>query len=117
MVVYLSGTDSSVMIYLGVTVVCGGMVFCQAQKNCGVKKTPVCLGLLLLLLLGILCFATLRSSLGLIVFSLAGVTFCIYAHVQTMLPVDRKAVLITGKMGVPNTFLTTQSISFLKRRL
>lgn len=96
MAVYLSGVDNSVMVYLGVTVVCGGMAFCQAQKNYGVKKVPFCLGLLLLLILGILCFATLRSSLGLSVFSLACIAFCIYAHVQTRLPVDRKAVLITG---------------------
>ncbi|XP_066494054.1 17-beta-hydroxysteroid dehydrogenase type 2-like [Tiliqua scincoides] len=96
MVMYLSGVDNSVMIYLGVTMVCGGMVLCQVQKNCGMKKVPFCLGLFLLLILGILCSATLRSSLGLIVFSVACFAFCLYAHVQTMLPVDHKAVLITG---------------------
>uniref|UniRef100_A0A670YX99 Hydroxysteroid 17-beta dehydrogenase 2 n=1 Tax=Pseudonaja textilis TaxID=8673 RepID=A0A670YX99_PSETE len=84
------------------TVLYGGTIFYRAKKNRLEKKTPFCWGLLLLLTLEVLCFATLRSALGLALFSLACLVFCLYTPVQAMLPVGRKAVLITELWAVIN---------------
>ncbi|XP_025025500.1 estradiol 17-beta-dehydrogenase 2 isoform X1 [Python bivittatus] len=88
--------DHSLLIYMGATVIYGGTIFYQAKKNRVEKATAFRCGLLLLLVVEILCFSTLRSSVGLALFSLACLMFCFYTPVQAMLPVDRKAVLITG---------------------
>nr|XP_020669245.1 estradiol 17-beta-dehydrogenase 2 [Pogona vitticeps] len=93
---YHSEADNTLLIYMGATVLCGGTILYRAKRNHVEKAIPFCLGLLLLFALEILCFATLRSYLGLSLFSLACLVFCIYIPTQAMLPVDRKAVLITG---------------------
>ncbi|KAJ7311865.1 hypothetical protein JRQ81_006180 [Phrynocephalus forsythii] len=93
---YHPEADNTLLIYMGVTVLCGGTILYRAKKNQMEKATPLCLGLLLLFALEILCFATLRSYLALSLFSLACLVFYIYTPTQAMLPVDLKAVLITG---------------------
>ncbi|XP_033012726.1 estradiol 17-beta-dehydrogenase 2 isoform X1 [Lacerta agilis] len=97
-----SEADSSLSIYMGAVVLYGGTILYRAKKNCVEKATPFSWGLLLLLALGVLCFATLRSYLGLSLFSLMCFLFCIYTSDQALLPVDRKAVLITDLWGVVN---------------
>nr|XP_034975246.1 estradiol 17-beta-dehydrogenase 2 isoform X2 [Zootoca vivipara] len=91
-----SEADSSLLIYMGAVVLYGGTILYRAKKNCVEKAKPFSWGLLLLLASGVLCFATLRSYLGLSFFSLICFLFCIYTSDQALLPVDRKAVLITG---------------------
>ncbi|XP_039208294.1 17-beta-hydroxysteroid dehydrogenase type 2 [Crotalus tigris] len=88
--------DNSLLFYMAATVLCGGTIFYRAKKNRVEKATPFRWGLLLLLTLEVLCFTTLRSSLGLALFSLACLMFCFYTPAQAMLPVNRKAVFITG---------------------
>ncbi|XP_032086054.1 estradiol 17-beta-dehydrogenase 2 isoform X2 [Thamnophis elegans] len=88
--------DHSLLFYMGATVLYGGTIFYRAKKNRVEKAPPFRWGLLLLLTLEVLCFATLRSSLGLALFSLACLVFCLYTPAQAMLPVGGKAVLITG---------------------
>uniref|UniRef100_A0A670J1Y0 Hydroxysteroid 17-beta dehydrogenase 2 n=2 Tax=Podarcis muralis TaxID=64176 RepID=A0A670J1Y0_PODMU len=91
-----SEADSSLLIYMGAVVLYGGTILYRAKKNCVEKATSFSWGLLLLLASGVLCFATLRSYLGLSLFSLMCFLFCIYTSDQALLPVDHKAVLITG---------------------
>ncbi|XP_070618007.1 17-beta-hydroxysteroid dehydrogenase type 2 isoform X2 [Erythrolamprus reginae] len=88
--------DRSWLFYMGATLLYGGMIFYRAKKNRVEKASPFRWGLLVLLTLEVLCFATLRSSLGLTLFSLACLVFCLYTPARAMLPVGRKAVLITG---------------------
>uniref|UniRef100_A0A8C5RWS5 Hydroxysteroid 17-beta dehydrogenase 2 n=1 Tax=Laticauda laticaudata TaxID=8630 RepID=A0A8C5RWS5_LATLA len=88
--------DPSLLFYMGATVLYGGTIFYRVKKNGVEKKTSFRWGLLLLLTLEILCFATLGSALGLTLFSLACLVFCLYTPVQAMLPISHKAVLITG---------------------
>uniref|UniRef100_A0A674JDQ2 Estradiol 17-beta-dehydrogenase 2 n=1 Tax=Terrapene triunguis TaxID=2587831 RepID=A0A674JDQ2_9SAUR len=94
---YISIADPSVLLCLSMTAAFGIITFYKTKKNQVEKKCIFARGLLLLLLLGILCFATLKSYVGLILFSMACLICYIYLSVQTMLPVDNKAVLITGK--------------------
>lgn len=89
--------DNSLLFYMGATVLYGGTIFYRAKKNRVEKAPPFRWGLLLLLTLEVLCFTTLGSSLGLTLFSLACLGFCFYTPAQAMLPVNRKAVFITGK--------------------
>ncbi|XP_015671739.1 estradiol 17-beta-dehydrogenase 2 [Protobothrops mucrosquamatus] len=88
--------DNSLLFYMGATVLYGGTIFYRAKKNRVEKAPPFRWGLLLLLTLEVLCFTTLGSSLGLTLFSLACLVFCFYTPAQAMLPVNRKAVFITG---------------------
>ncbi|XP_026519395.1 estradiol 17-beta-dehydrogenase 2-like [Terrapene carolina triunguis] len=92
---YISIADPSVLLCLSMTAAFGIITFYKTKKNQVEKKCIFARGLLLLLLLGILCFATLKSYVGLILFSMACLICYIYLSVQTMLPVDNKAVLIT----------------------
>ncbi|XP_026542120.1 estradiol 17-beta-dehydrogenase 2 [Notechis scutatus] len=96
MFLHLDELDPSLLFYMGATVLYGGTIFYRAKKSRVEKKTPFYWGLLLLLSLEVLCFATLRSALGLTLFSLVCLVFCLYTPVHAMLPVSRKAVLITG---------------------
>ncbi|XP_063168730.1 17-beta-hydroxysteroid dehydrogenase type 2 isoform X1 [Candoia aspera] len=96
MFVHWAEVDNSLLIYTGATMLCGGAIFYRAKKNRMEKATPLCCSLLFLLTLEILCFSTLRSSLALALFSLACLTFCFCTPARALLPVDRKAVLITG---------------------
>lgn len=89
--------DNSLLFYMGATVLYGGTIFYRAKKNRVEKAAPFRWGLLLLFTLEVLCFTTLRSSLGLTLFSLACLVFCFYTPAQAMLPVNCKAVFITGK--------------------
>uniref|UniRef100_A0A8D0BJ23 Hydroxysteroid 17-beta dehydrogenase 2 n=1 Tax=Salvator merianae TaxID=96440 RepID=A0A8D0BJ23_SALMN len=93
---HASDADNSLLIYIGATVLYGGTVLYCAKKNRMEKVVPFLCYLLLLFVLEILCFVTMKSYLGLSLFSLACLLFCVYAPVQVMLPVDHKAVLITG---------------------
>ncbi|XP_058011304.1 17-beta-hydroxysteroid dehydrogenase type 2 [Ahaetulla prasina] len=88
--------DHSLLFYMGATVLYGGTIFYRARKNRVEKAPPFRWGLLLLLILEVLCFTTLRNSLGLALFSLACLMFWLYTPAQAMLPVGHKAVLITG---------------------
>uniref|UniRef100_A0A8C3IKK1 Hydroxysteroid 17-beta dehydrogenase 2 n=1 Tax=Chrysemys picta bellii TaxID=8478 RepID=A0A8C3IKK1_CHRPI len=99
---YISVADPSVLLCLSMTAAFGIITFYKTKKNQVEKKCVFARGLLLLLLLGILCFATLKSYVGLILFSMACLICYIHLSVQTMLPVDNKAVLITGLWGVVN---------------
>nr|XP_056718360.1 17-beta-hydroxysteroid dehydrogenase type 2 [Euleptes europaea] len=96
MVMYLSEADNPLLVYLGVTVVFGGVILYRAKQKRAEREISFCCGLLSLFVLEILCFATLRSSLGLAIFSLACFLCCFYIPAPAMLPVERKAVLITG---------------------
>ncbi|XP_054856166.1 17-beta-hydroxysteroid dehydrogenase type 2 [Eublepharis macularius] len=96
MAMNLSEAGNSLLIYLGVTLVFGGAIFYRAKKKHVEKEMPFWCGLFMLFVLEILCFATLRSLLGLAVFSLACLLYCFYIPASAMLPVDQKAVLITG---------------------
>ncbi|XP_063168732.1 17-beta-hydroxysteroid dehydrogenase type 2 isoform X2 [Candoia aspera] len=102
MFVHWAEVDNSLLIYTGATMLCGGAIFYRAKKNRMEKATPLCCSLLFLLTLEILCFSTLRSSLALALFSLACLTFCFCTPARALLPVDRKAVLITDLWGVIN---------------
>ncbi|XP_073164152.1 17-beta-hydroxysteroid dehydrogenase type 2 isoform X3 [Lepidochelys kempii] len=93
---YISTADPSVLFCLGVTAAFGIITFYKVKKNQVEKKRIFARDLLVLLLLEILCFVTLKSYVGLILFSMACLICYIYLPVQTMLPVDNKAVLITG---------------------
>ncbi|KAL8194987.1 UNVERIFIED_CONTAM: hypothetical protein K2H54_043645 [Gekko kuhli] len=95
MVMYLSEAGNPLLIYLGVTLVFGGVILYRAKQKRAEKEISFCCGLVLLFLLEIVCFATLQSSLGLLIFSLACLLCCFYLPAPAMLPVDRKAVLIT----------------------
>uniref|UniRef100_A0A8D0DM64 Hydroxysteroid 17-beta dehydrogenase 2 n=1 Tax=Salvator merianae TaxID=96440 RepID=A0A8D0DM64_SALMN len=99
---HASDADNSLLIYIGATVLYGGTVLYCAKKNRMEKVVPFLCYLLLLFVLEILCFVTMKSYLGLSLFSLACLLFCVYAPVQVMLPVDHKAVLITDLWGVIN---------------
>ncbi|XP_025064420.1 estradiol 17-beta-dehydrogenase 2 isoform X1 [Alligator sinensis] len=93
---YISKADTSVaLLYLSVTAVFGGTVFYKARKKKMEKANTFVCGLLLLSL-EILCFAMLRSYAGLLLFSGACLISYICLPVRSMLPVDNKAVLITG---------------------
>ncbi|KAH0619647.1 hypothetical protein JD844_000484 [Phrynosoma platyrhinos] len=96
MVFYHSEVDNSLLIYASATLLYGGTILYRAKKNRVEKAIPFLLGILLLFALEILCFATLRNYLGLTLFALVCLVFCIYTPTQAMLPVDHKAVLITG---------------------
>ncbi|XP_030438063.1 estradiol 17-beta-dehydrogenase 2 [Gopherus evgoodei] len=93
---YISTADPSVLLCLGMTAAFGIITFYKAKKNQVEKRCISARGLLLLFLLEILCFVMLKSYIGLILFSMACLICNIYLSVQTMLPVDNKAVLITG---------------------
>ncbi|XP_043351206.1 17-beta-hydroxysteroid dehydrogenase type 2 isoform X2 [Dermochelys coriacea] len=93
---YISTADPSVLLCLGVTAAFGIITFYKVKKNQVEKKCIFARDLLVLLLLEILCFVTLKSYVGLILFSMACLICYIYLPVQTMLLVDNKAVLITG---------------------
>ncbi|XP_053127530.1 17-beta-hydroxysteroid dehydrogenase type 2 [Hemicordylus capensis] len=93
---YFSGADNSLSVYLAVTVIFGIAIFYRNRRNRAAKEFPFFCGLFLLFVFEILCFAALPVSLGLALFSLACLIFCLCTRVPTMLPVDRKAVLITG---------------------
>lgn len=97
MVTYLSEAGNPLLIYLGVTLVLGGAILYRAKQKHAEKEISFYCGLASLFLLEILCFTTLPSSLGLLIFSLACLLCCGYLPTPAMLPVDRKAVLITGK--------------------
>lgn len=99
MVTYLFEAGNPLLIYLGVTLVFGGVILYRAKQKRAEKEISFYCGLALLFLLEIFCFATLQSSLGLLIFSLACLLCCFYLPAPAMLPVDRKAVLITGKDG------------------
>ncbi|XP_019343769.1 17-beta-hydroxysteroid dehydrogenase type 2 isoform X4 [Alligator mississippiensis] len=86
---------SAALLYLSVTAVFGGTVFYKARKKKMEKANTFVCGLLLLSL-EILCFAMLRSYAGLLLFSGACLISYICLPVRSMLPVDNKAVLITG---------------------
>ncbi|XP_019361021.1 PREDICTED: estradiol 17-beta-dehydrogenase 2 [Gavialis gangeticus] len=93
---YISKADTSVaLLYLSVTAFFGGTVFYKARKKKMEKANTFVCGLLLLSL-EILCFAMLRSYAGLLLFSGACLISYICLPVRSMLPVDNKAVLITG---------------------
>ncbi|XP_060109724.1 17-beta-hydroxysteroid dehydrogenase type 2 [Heteronotia binoei] len=96
MVMYLSEAGSPLLIYLGVTLFFGGVILYRAKQKRAEKEISFYCGLVLLFLLEIVCFATLQSYLGLLIFSLACLLCCFYLPAPAMLPVDRKAVLITG---------------------
>ncbi|XP_025064422.1 estradiol 17-beta-dehydrogenase 2 isoform X3 [Alligator sinensis] len=99
---YISKADTSVaLLYLSVTAVFGGTVFYKARKKKMEKANTFVCGLLLLSL-EILCFAMLRSYAGLLLFSGACLISYICLPVRSMLPVDNKAVLITGLWGIIN---------------
>ncbi|XP_044283895.1 17-beta-hydroxysteroid dehydrogenase type 2 [Varanus komodoensis] len=91
-----SEADNSLLVYMGATVLYGGTILYAAKKSRIEKPTPFVWGLILLFALGTLCFTMLRSYLGLTLFSVVCLIYCVSTSLQTMLPVDRKAVLITG---------------------
>ncbi|XP_006122725.3 17-beta-hydroxysteroid dehydrogenase type 2 [Pelodiscus sinensis] len=93
---YISKADPSILLCLGVTAAFGIITFYRAKKNQVQKKYIFGQGFLLLLLLGIFCFATLKSYVSLTLLPVACLIYYIYLPVQIMLPVDKKAVLITG---------------------
>ncbi|XP_061450240.1 17-beta-hydroxysteroid dehydrogenase type 2 [Rhineura floridana] len=96
MAMHQSEADNSLLIYMGATVLYGGTILYRAKKYRMEKSLSFCWGLLLLFALEVLCFATLRSYLGFSLFSLVCLLFCVYTSDQAMLPVNSKAVLITG---------------------
>nr|XP_014428905.1 estradiol 17-beta-dehydrogenase 2 isoform X3 [Pelodiscus sinensis] len=99
---YISKADPSILLCLGVTAAFGIITFYRAKKNQVQKKYIFGQGFLLLLLLGIFCFATLKSYVSLTLLPVACLIYYVYLPVQIMLPVDKKAVLITGLWGVVN---------------
>lgn len=80
---------------LAVTAALGGLVLCQLKKSLGqVGRKVVCLAGLW----GGACLLSLSLFWGLILFSLSCFLLYIYLSGQELLPVDQKAVLITGKL-------------------
>lgn len=78
---------------LAVTAALGGLVLCQLKKSPGqVGRKVVCLAGLW----GGACLLSLSLFWGLILFSLSCFLLYIYLSGQEFLPVDQKAVLITG---------------------
>ncbi|KAF6077722.1 hydroxysteroid 17-beta dehydrogenase 2 [Phyllostomus discolor] len=78
---------------LAVTAALGGLVLCQLKKSPGqVGRKVVCLAGLW----GGACLLSLSLFWGLILFSLSCFLLYIYLSGQELLPVDQKAVLITG---------------------
>lgn len=78
---------------LAVTAALGGLVLCQLKKSLGqVGRKVVCLAGLW----GGACLLSLSLFWGLILFSLSCFLLYIYLSGQELLPVDQKAVLITG---------------------
>lgn len=79
---------------LAVTAALGGLILCQLKKSPGqVGRKVVCL----VGLWGGACLLSLSLFWGLVLFSLSCFLLHIYLSGQEMLPVDQKAVLITGK--------------------
>ncbi|KAM5298175.1 17-beta-hydroxysteroid dehydrogenase type 2 isoform 2-T2 [Glossophaga mutica] len=78
---------------LAVTAALGGLVLCQLKKSPGqVGRKVVCLAGLW----GGACLLSLSPFWGLVLFSLSCFLLYIYLSGQELLPVDQKAVLITG---------------------
>ncbi|XP_045047754.2 17-beta-hydroxysteroid dehydrogenase type 2 isoform X2 [Desmodus rotundus] len=78
---------------LAVTAALGGLILCQLKKSPGqVGRKVVCL----VGLWGGACLLSLSLFWGLVLFSLSCFLLHIYLSGQEMLPVDQKAVLITG---------------------
>ncbi|XP_024901144.1 estradiol 17-beta-dehydrogenase 2 isoform X2 [Pteropus alecto] len=88
-------TFFSEMVYLclAVTAVLGGLVLCKLKKSSGqVGRKVICL----VGFLGGLCLLSLSLFWSSILFSLSCFLMYIYLSCQELLPVDQKAVLITG---------------------
>ncbi|XP_011354940.1 estradiol 17-beta-dehydrogenase 2 [Pteropus vampyrus] len=88
-------TFFSEMVYLclAVTAVLGGLVLCKLKKSPGqVGRKVICL----VGFLGGLCLLSLSLFWSSILFSLSCFLMYIYLSCQELLPVDQKAVLITG---------------------
>ncbi|XP_036998345.2 17-beta-hydroxysteroid dehydrogenase type 2 isoform X2 [Artibeus jamaicensis] len=78
---------------LAVMAALGGLVLCQLKMSSGqVRRKVVCLGGLW----GGACLLSLSLFWGLVLFSLSCFLLYIYLSGQELLPVDQKAVLITG---------------------
>ncbi|XP_066205430.1 17-beta-hydroxysteroid dehydrogenase type 2 isoform X2 [Saccopteryx leptura] len=78
---------------LAVTAALGGLVLCKLQQSPGqVGRKVVCLACLW----GGVCLLSLSLFWGLLLFSLSCFLLYIYLSGQELLPVDQKAVLITG---------------------
>uniref|UniRef100_A0A8D0F039 Hydroxysteroid 17-beta dehydrogenase 2 n=1 Tax=Strix occidentalis caurina TaxID=311401 RepID=A0A8D0F039_STROC len=85
----------------GITLLFGVTVLCMAKRS-PVEKADVLVWRLLPALLGLLCAATLGAGGGLVVFCAVCLVSSAYLGVRALLPVDDKAVLITGLWGVVN---------------
>ncbi|XP_045674890.1 17-beta-hydroxysteroid dehydrogenase type 2 isoform X1 [Phyllostomus hastatus] len=86
-------SSETAWLCLAVTAALGGLVLCQLKKSPGqVGRKVVCLAGLW----GGACLLSLSLFWGLILFSLSCFLLYIYLSGQELLPVDQKAVLITG---------------------
>nr|XP_033797344.1 estradiol 17-beta-dehydrogenase 2 isoform X2 [Geotrypetes seraphini] len=87
--------EASFLHYLGVSLLLGGAVLYKLRKNQVRLGKRCAFGVLLLALLEVFCFLALPGFLGLSLFALSCLIF--YVSISPgMLPVDSKAVLITG---------------------
>ncbi|XP_036896212.1 17-beta-hydroxysteroid dehydrogenase type 2 isoform X1 [Sturnira hondurensis] len=85
--------SETVWLCLAVTAALGGLVLCQLKKSPGqVQRKVVCLAGLW----GGACLLSLSLFWGLVLFSLLCFLLYVYLSGQELLPVDQKAVLITG---------------------
>ncbi|XP_030058519.1 17-beta-hydroxysteroid dehydrogenase type 2 isoform X1 [Microcaecilia unicolor] len=88
-------TEATLLLYLGVSLLLGGAVMYKLRKNRVRMGKRLACDVLLLVLLELFCFLALSDVMGFSLFSLACLIF--YASISAgMLPVDSKAVLITG---------------------
>ena len=87
-------------LFLTVTAVLGGTILCKLKTSPGqVGRKVVCLAGLW----GGACLISLSLFWGLVLFSLSYFVMYTYFSGQELLPVDQKAVLITGLWAVINT--------------
>ncbi|XP_038609728.1 17-beta-hydroxysteroid dehydrogenase type 2 [Tachyglossus aculeatus] len=94
------------LLSLGATAVFGGIVLYKLEKNHGKIGNKAIYSIALLFLGEVYCFSSLSYFWGFSLFSLACIISHIYLSGQEMLPVDQKAVLITGgDSGIGHTLV------------
>lgn len=86
-------SSEAVWLCLAVTAALGGLILCKLKSPGQVGRKGVCL----VGLWGGACLLSLSLFWSLILFSLSCFLLYIYLSGQELLPVDQKAVLITGK--------------------
>lgn len=104
-----TSSSETAWLCLAITAALGGLVLCKLKSPGQVGRKVVCL----VGLWGGACLFSLSLFWSLILFSLSCFLLCIYLSGQELLPVDQKAVLITGKWMTLRFSLRAESGTWL----